>query len=287
MTRAPASPPAPPRALAELQGFLAGAFQREETVTSDPALVAACTAHVAGNERVTPAEQVDIYRRQFWMKHRGCLAEDYPGLLHILGDDSFDRFCRAYLVAHPPSAPSLRDLGQHLADFARRYDGFEPARAGIARDMVEYESSFVDVFDGADVPPLDPAKVAGIPEDAWSRARIVLHPRLVRLRLDHPVHRIRAKVKEGERPVVVLRSTGPVFLALYRKDLVVRYQTLRPEAFALLDLLASGVPLTPACGRLAATLDEAGAAALEASVAGWFRDWASAGWFVDVVVEPT
>src|SRR5689334_17295103 len=100
-----------PAPLEELQGFLEQAFRRHEPIVSDESAAAACGAHVRGNDRLTPAEQTDIYRRQFWLRHIESLQEDYIGLAHVLGEDGFDAFCHAYLDAHPPRTPSLRDLG--------------------------------------------------------------------------------------------------------------------------------------------------------------------------------
>src|SRR6186713_2831422 len=107
-----------------MQGFLAGVFRREEPVEGDQGLSTACAEHVSGNDRLSPAEQVDIYRRQFWMRHVDSLAEDYIALHHVLGDEAFEAFCHAYLTAHPPSVPSLRDLGADVPRFVVGYRGF-------------------------------------------------------------------------------------------------------------------------------------------------------------------
>ena len=54
--------PAPPAELAELQAFLAVALRGETPIPDDPALAATTRVHVAGNDRVSPEEQADIYR---------------------------------------------------------------------------------------------------------------------------------------------------------------------------------------------------------------------------------
>lgn len=275
--------PAPRPPLTEIQGFLVQAFQRLEPVIDDAALAQACAVHVSGNDRLTPAEQVDIYRRQFWLRHIDSLLEDYPGLRYILGEDGFEAFCQGYLAAHPPSAPSLRDLGANLVPFAERYEGFAADRRGLAVAMARYEHAFVDVFDGADPPPLDPEKLRALPEQAWETARIVLSPLLARLVSEYPVHTLRYAIKSGETPdLAVHAAPGPFHLGLYRKDCMIHYEVLTPEAFRLLDALARGVPLVPACAALAADLDAAAAAELNAQVGTWFQQWAAWGWIIDV-----
>jgi hypothetical protein len=146
--------------------------------------------------------------------------------------------------------------------------------------MVRYEGALVEVFDGAEPPPLDPAKVQGMPEEAWSTARIVLHPLLVRLRLGYPVHLLRADLKFGRTPAIP--GPRPVHLAVFRKDLIVRYEELDPAADALLEAIGRGVPLVPACDAVAAGLDEEAGAALAARVGEWFAQWTSWGLIVDI-----
>jgi Putative DNA-binding domain len=294
--RSAASPGSTPP-LTEIQGFLVEAFQRSESVIDDRALAEACAAHVSGNDRLTPAEQVDIYRRQFWLRHIDSLIEDYPGLRYVLGEDGFEAFCRGYLAAHPPHVPSLRDLGADLVAFAERYEGFAPDRRDLARDMARYEHAFVDVFDGAEPPPLDPDKLRALPEQAWETARIVLSPLLARITARYPVHAIRFAVKSSETPDLSVHGVGradpteegeareaqgPYHIGLYRKDCVIHYEVLSAEAFQLLDALARGVPLVPACAALAADRDAEAAAELEARVGAWFQQWAAWGWIIDV-----
>jgi hypothetical protein len=266
--------------LADVQAFLADVLRRLEPVVDDPAAAERCAQHVAGSERLSPAEQVDIYRRQFWLRHIDSLREDHPGLCYVLGDDEFEALCRAYLVAHPPRTPSLRDLGADLARFAAGWQGFAPDRRALAIDMAHYELAFVEVFDGADVPALDAAKLTAVPEEAWDSARIALHPLLALMRFDHPVHRLRYAIREGNRPE--LPAPEPTRVALFRRDLVIHYEELEPLAFDVLEALAAGTPLAAAMGRVAAAGGASAEAELQARVGTWFRQWAGWGWIVDV-----
>jgi hypothetical protein len=271
--------------LDELQGALATLFQRAEPVVGDAGASLVSARHVTGNDRLSPAEQVDIYRRQFWLRHHDALLEDYPGLALVVGDDAFEAFVRAYLVAHPPRTPSLRDLGADVPAFAARHGGFPPRRRAIAVEMARYEHAFVDIFDAAEPPRLDVAKIQSVSPEGWSRARLVLHPHLVTMTVRHPVHRVRYDLKAGA-PVDVdaaaVPAPEPFHLALYRKDLVVHYEELEPEAHRLLEALRAGAPLAPACAALAEGLAPEDAALLEARVGAWFQRWTASAWIVDV-----
>jgi hypothetical protein len=291
---------APPE-LRELQRFLTGALRREAPLPEEPAIEEETRAHVRGNDRLSPAQQADLYREQFWLRHVACLVEDYPALYRLLGKDAFERLARAYLTAHPPSTPSLRDLGASLVSFAEAWPGLDalfvdldPAaraeRRRMALELLRYEHSFIDLFDGAAPPSLDAAKLAALGEDAWASARVVLSPLLARHRLTHAMHLYRLGVTgDDEHPAADTTETAtlpeprPVSLALYRQGLVLRYDEIQPLALDLLDALAAGEPLGAACERIAATLPEAEAEAFGANIGGWFQDWTSKGWIVDVV----
>lgn len=279
------SPPggAPPASLAELQRFLAGALRREEPIADDPALAGVTRGHVAGNDRLTPAEQADLYREQFWIRHVDTLTEDYPGLRALLGEETFEALLHAYLGAHPPRTPSLRDLGADLLPFAERWEGFPAEHRAVALEMIRYEHAFIDLFDGPEPPPLDPGKLQSLPADAWERARIVLYPFLARLRLEHPLHLYRLAAVGAEEPPPFPQRAS-VSLVLYRRDNVVCYEEVEPEALALLDALAAGEPLVAACDHVAATLDPAAAEALGDKVGTWFQRWTAHRWIVDVAL---
>ncbi|WP_437737657.1 HvfC/BufC family peptide modification chaperone [Sorangium sp. So ce1335] len=276
--RAPPEPE-PPAELAALMRELTRLVTAASPLPDDAALAGRCGELVAASARLTPAEQADIYRRQFWLRHVDALREDYPALAYVLGDGGFDTFARAYLAAHPPTSFTLRDLGRDVVDFSSVYDGFPPALRELARDVARYERALVDLFDGAAPPPLDPAKVTGMPAEGWSTARIVLHPLLTLVRLRYPAHLLRRELREGRSPA--LPAPRPVHLAVFRSaaDLTIRYEELAPPAFALLEALGRGVPLVAACEEVAAGPDEA---ALAARVGGWFQQWTSWGLIVDV-----
>lgn len=278
--------PRPPAALVQVQSFLLRAFQRYEAVADDAALAEQARAHVTGNARLTPAEQVDIYRRQFWLRHDDVLREDFPCLLRVLGDDGWDRFVRDYLAAHPPHHKNLRYLSADAARFAESWAGFPEGRAPLCREIVAYELAFLDVFDGADPRPLDAAVLAGLAEDAWARATFVLNPVVKRLAFEHPVHRFRLEVRNADAATApALPAPSPAKIALFRKDLVVHFEELGDDAFALLEGLAQGKTLIAACAELAAGKSEAETQALVPELGAWFRRWSEWGFIADVLLD--
>ena len=277
----------PPPALAELQRLLTHAFRQDTAVADDAEQAALFAKHVAGNDRLSPAEQVDIYRRQFWLRHEEVLEEDYPGLAAMLGSGPFSDLAVAFLAAHPPRDPNLRDLGAGVPAFVATYDGIEKALRPAALDMARYELAFVDVFDALDPPPLDANELSALGPDAWERSRLVLSPWVRRLRFDYPVHRMRLAARDAKEAgeLLAIPEPRPVHLALFRKNLVVHFEELEADAYVLLDALGNGDTLLAACERIASGKSEAEAQSLIGKIGQWFRFWAANGFIAEVIVK--
>jgi len=265
------------RDLSDIQTFVADAIQRRRSLVDDPAMVEASRAIAAGNERLSPVEMVDVYREQFFLRHVGALREDYPALAHRLGEEGFDDLACAYLAAIPPADFSLRDLGQKLPGFLAEAAPWSADRA--LADLARFEWAYVDAWDAADAPPLDPAKIAAMPEDGWPRARVVFHPSLTLLDLSIAAHRYRAAVRAEEAPPPP--APERTMCAVYMGPEMLECADLDPRAYALVARLARGVPLGEACEQAVAATG-ADAASLEAELGGWFSEWTSRGWVVDL-----
>lgn len=266
--------------LTEVQEWMAALLRRDRDLTRDASLTEAARAHVAGNERVSPVEQVEIYREQFWLRHTGSLIEDFPGLSGILGQEDWEKLAVGYLTEEVPTAFSLRDLGHALPAYVERA-AWLPHR-NLCLDMARLEWAYVELFDAPEVPPLDGARIAALPEEAWETACIVLSPALALLSVTYPVATLRRRLKTHAHEPVGIPEPRPENLVLYRASDLGLYATDVPEvAFALLTALEAGIPLVPACERAAEAVP-AGAAELEARAGEWFMDWGRRGWIVDV-----
>jgi hypothetical protein len=268
-----------------LQRFMVSAIQRPTPLVEDAGQLASRTSSaIAGNARLTPIEQLDIYREQFWLRHVGSLREDFPSLVHVLGDESFDELAREYLAAHPPESFTLRDLGDKLPSFVETRAPWagDPLLADIAR----LEWAFVEAFDAPDAPPFDVRTLAGGTEDAWAGARIVFQPSMRRLVLAYPAHELRGKVRAGEaaeRP-----DPRDSWVVIYRAGLghqgstadagTLQYIDVERLAYHLLGALAEGTPLAAACERVVAANAEVDMARIEAHIGGWFQQWGAFGW---------
>jgi hypothetical protein len=266
----------------ELQRWMAQVLRRRSDLTRDAQLSELAARYFTGNARVSPVEQLEIYREQFWLRHTAALLEDFPGLSAILGQDAWQRLAEEYLTSVAPFTFSLRDLGRELGEFVARCEWLDDR--ALCADMARLEWAYVEVFDAADTSALRPERLAQIPETAWAAARILLNPALRLLRVQHPVIALRRRAMQN---LALAEPCEPRAenLVLYRSsELRIQHEALDDVAMSLLEAFARGEPLLPAC-EAAARLDADAPALLERELFGWFASWAERGWFVDVVVD--
>lgn len=263
--------------LGEMQRALAQMLREPAPLPLDAAHTAAARAIARGNDRLSPVEQIEIYREQFFLRHVDALRDDFASIEHLLGCGAFEELARAYLAAHPPDSFTLRDLGHAMARFVARASPYagDPFLADLART----EWAFVEAFDAPDAPPLDAAVIAGAREDAWPRARVGLHPALQLLALGHPAHEYRRAVRAREE--AMRPAPSPAWVVVYRGPESLLFVDVEHDAFALLEQLAAGALLEEACER-AARATQTAEEAFAAKLGGWFQTWTRRAWIATV-----
>jgi hypothetical protein len=262
---------------------MAGLLRRPRALPRDAHVSELALSHVAGNGRLSPIEQLEIYREQFWLRHTASLLEDFPGLSGVLGQECWEKLVESYLGEVAPQSWSLRNLGYRLPTHVE-HAAWLPHR-DLCTDMARLEWAYIELFDAADLPPVDPARLGAIPEEAWETARFVLSPAMTLLRIRYPVVELRralADATDATDRTVPIPERASANLVLYRgMDRNLYHSTVSEAAFELLAGLAEGMPLVAACERAAERVPSE-AAQVESKVGEWFSDWGRRGWVVDV-----
>lgn len=266
--------------LTELQEQLARMLTRRRALDRDAEATELANQHLTGNRYLTPVEQLEIYREQFWLRHTQALVEDFPGVGGILGQRAWESLAERYLSAHPPTSFTLRNLGEKLPEFVTHDSSLEHQQ--LVTDMARLEWAYVELFDAEDPPPLDAAELSRFGDDALGGARLRVSPGVRLLRLDYPVVELRKRIllasSDDEIPLPAPESCG---LVVYRSDLAILHQRLEAESFTLLDALGRGETLIAACESACALGPEA-TARVEASIGEWLARWVQLKWIVGV-----
>ena len=249
---------------------------------------------VKPNDRLTSVERLEIYNRVYWFRLLSSLAEDFPGLREVIGQEGFDKVLLGYLTEMPSVSYTLRDLGSRLENWLRAHPELVSSNERMALDMVRLEWADIEAFDAAEYPVLSQAELASLGEDPVFH----LQPYLQLLDLAYPVDELLLKVRETEEPetdissnVVMMdhsestpRKRLPLpkgkktFLAVHRQENMVYFKRLKPEGFALLRAVQQGQPLSQAIEtsvnwsgkKLERVMDQ---------LHDWFANWSQLGWF--------
>lgn len=269
-------------ALSDVQRQLAALLRRRKRLDTDPEIVELAARYVRGSERLSPAQQLEVYREQFWLRHTSCLLEDFPGLSGILGQRSWERLIEGYLETCPPTHYSLRDLGARLPEYVETQTWLD-AHA-LCCDMARLEWAYIEAFDAADGGRLEPAALMSIEAHAWATARLSFAPALRLLRVDYPVPELRLRLKQADSAPIPYPDRDPQNLVVYRQNYRLQHSSLPDTAFELLTRLHAGESLLaavePVVSESGIEVDELGPWLTQ-----WFRQWAELGW-VTAVVTP-
>ena len=231
-------------------------FQMQSTLPDGSSTQELVDGYIKPNDLLTSFERLEIYNRQYWFRVIGAVAEDYPALNVLLGDEAFDRLVLAYLRENPSTTFTLRNLGSRLSQWLISHPEFAHTRQDLALDVARLEWAYVEAFDNASVPPLIVSDFAGI----GAESTISLQPHLQLLDLSYPVDELVLAVHQETGPSDIKSNAvsqrkrtnktrlpkmrrSPVYLAVHRYENSVYYRRIDHEAFLLLSALQKGTPL--------------------------------------------
>jgi hypothetical protein len=249
---------------------------------------------VKPNDRLTSVERLEIYNRVYWFRLLSSLADDFPGLREVIGQEAFDKVLLGYLTEMPSVSYTLRDLGSRLEAWLREHPELISSNERMALDMVRLEWADIEAFDAAEYPILSQAELAGLGEDPVFH----LQPYLQLLDLAYPVDQLLLKLRETEEPetdissnVVMMNHSDSaprkrlplpkikkVFLAVHRQENIVYFKRLKPEGFALLRAIQEGQPLSQAIETSVNWSGKKLERVME-QLHDWFANWSQLGWF--------
>jgi hypothetical protein len=227
------------RSLGELQA----AFKRYLLAADNEESL--CAEVMTGN--APAAARLDVYRHAYNVRLQDALAHDFPALLAAAGEKKFGRLVAAYLRERPSKHPSLRWLGEPLADWLRASN--EPALADIAA----LEWAVLRAFDAPDAAPLTPAHLSDLPPDRWPELRLSLHPSVSLLSVAVNARAIWSAVRSSEAPPALTPSAE--WLIVWRAANGPAVQSISRSADLLLRVLGSGSNLGSSCEALAKSTD--------------------------------
>lgn len=230
------------------------------------------TDQVVSTQRASAADRLEVYADAYRLRLLEVIANDFPGLKALAGEEKFERLGRTYIESHPSPHFNVRWYAEGLGDFLRTNAAWasEPALG----EMAALEWAMTLVFDAPDEPTATMETVASIPAGAWAGMVIAVSGALRSLRLHWNVAAIRKATDQQTSPPALQRLDVPQDYIVWRKNLTVYHRSLEPDEAWALSEAQRAVPFAELCDGLLAWTDPA---EIAARAAGLMRRWVEDG----------
>lgn len=229
--------------------------------------------------------RLQVYGNAYYARLLECLTVEFPTLRHAAGEEAFGAFCVGYLQRYPSTSYTLNELGARLPQYLaetrppRESDDPQPDWPDFLIELARLERTYYEVFDGPGeerLPLLNADDLAAIPQERWPDVRLQTVDSLCLMELQFPVHTYVTAVRQGTSSVPP--DPEPTWLAINRRDYIVRRRPLTRLQFELLRQLQQGDPLGMAIEAAVESTD-ADVDELAARLRQWFEIWTTAGFF--------
>jgi hypothetical protein len=238
------------------------------------------------SRRQSSLQRLSVYANAYYTRLIECLEAEFPVFRQTVGDDAFAEFAVNYLRSYPSHSYTLSQLGEKFVSYL---NDSRPAQSDSSNweyfliDLAHLERTVSEVFDSPGSErqlPLRSDDLLAIHPDLWPQARLTTVPCLRLLALRFPLNDYYTAMKENQAaPIPEIKNC---WLAITRRDYVVRRYELSHSQFILLDELQHGQTvghaITAAAAVYTGEVDQ-----LAADLREWFRTWTAAPMFESVV----
>ncbi|KAA0974018.1 DUF2063 domain-containing protein [Pseudomonas sp. ANT_H12B] len=192
-----------------------------------------------------PASRFAVYRNNVQSSLIDALADSYPVILQLVGDEFFRAMAAVYVQSNPPQSPLMSDYANDLAEFI---EGFAPAASvPYLADVARLERLRTTACHAADAQALSHEQIGAALADpqALSQLSIELHPSLSLLNSSFAVVAIWAAHQRDATLAGIDLNHGQSALVL-RNGLEVEVFAIDHGASAFIQNLRNGQPLAQA-----------------------------------------
>lgn len=136
----------------------------------------ACPADLTTCNGSDPETRFAVYRNNVTVSLIDALADTFPIVLELVGEEFFRAMAKVFVRACPPRSRVMAYYGASFADFV---DSFPPAASvPYLSDVARLEMCRVRAYHAADVPPINPDALGTALADPHQllSLRLVLHP---------------------------------------------------------------------------------------------------------------
>ncbi|MCH8828247.1 MAG: putative DNA-binding domain-containing protein [Planctomycetes bacterium] len=242
---------------------------------------------VSPSAALTSHERMHIYANAYYARLLECLEDEFPAVVHAMGEEAFGGMAFGYLQQFPSMSYTLSDLGAKFPHYLQetrppRENGDEPDWADFLIELARLQRIYSEVFDGPGIERTELLQVedlTSIPVENWGRVRFRTAPCLRLESFQFPVHDYASAVRNEED--AVFTQPAATYLIISRLKYRVRRWACSRQQHDLLKSLDAGKTLNEAIADTLAA-DDGDLDAVAANLRDWFEEWSVNGLFVEV-----
>jgi hypothetical protein len=176
------------------------------------------------------------------------LADIYPVIKRLVGEQFFNATANEYIHRHPPASAAMVDFGGDFPEFLQKFE--HTSELGYPADVARLELAWHQAYHAADVDALTAADFSTMPPELLGQATLELHPSVRLLESPFPVLKIWNANQDGtEGDGVIDLDSGGEKLCVYRPRYDVNVRELDKAMYALLRSLQQDSNLESAMCR--------------------------------------
>jgi hypothetical protein len=191
------------------------------------------------------------------------LAEDFPGLVNLMGLETFEAWMERYLTHYPSHHFTLYYLGEDLFDFMQKH--YDQANKPLILDCVRYEWAKAHAYFDAEALPFSPENLTDDQKANLAALPLRLQPHVYPLALQYDLSTW-AQNNYKKKPKV-----KQTYVVVYRYDYKLTDQLISRAFYQLIFTLKSELhTLDSALDTVMSHLNTKDHRHLEANLQQWF-----------------
>jgi hypothetical protein len=125
---------------------------------------------------LSAAERLELYHRQYWFRLLDSIAEDFPVLQKMAGDEFFWEMMEAYIERCPSGSFTLRHFGRRMVEFLHGWERLDERQRLWFPAIAEIEYAAMEIFEAAEREPLPPEQLGTAVLELQPHVRLMALP---------------------------------------------------------------------------------------------------------------
>jgi hypothetical protein len=189
-------------------------------------------------------QRFNVYRNNFIVLNGDALADMYPTIKRLVGDEAFRVLASAYVRSHPPQARTLLYYGDHFPAFLESIP--ELAELPYLADIARIEFAWTEAYHAQEHPVLTGDQISGITAEALGQCQLMPHPTMHSIGSNYPIYSIWLANQACDTDELISLDQGESYVIVLRPDVDVEVRAVSRGAFHFLNQLQSGAVIESA-----------------------------------------